>query len=597
MAIASGTNFECNASATSGNVNAGGFNPANANFLADLTTDANTANTNSPVVSSASYNFAAGDVGHWLFVKSGTNWTPGYYQIASVASNKATLSAAIGQANQNINNRIWTVNTAAGCATVGTPTSGTFGIDYSRSTAARFAITDLVLATATTMTSAAFPFHPVMVGNLIHITAGTNFTPQWYEIVSVSVITATVDANAGTAGSTAGTAKVGGAISLGATGTGIGDTAFATLTTSSGTAATRVFFKGPATFTAGEAMNWGNGNTMPFIVEGYTSYRGDRPTIASGNQPTIAMGANAWSAGSTNFEIYNITGTSTQASGFAGANATTGVIGSKCFNCKFYNTSTGLAVNGGSLYFCDIMSAQGIGFGNASNATINVLYGNTFHDSAQGVHFNNNNTIAVFACNNLFIGNVTDSFKSSSTGPVVFINNTIYNGSTPAGDGIEFSNSASWKFVGLNNIFYGCAQAIRATTLTSSITPYDDYNCYYNNTSDIDSSPDYEKGQHDIAIDPAFSDVVVRNGSTATTTAGNHLVQTGATFQTWGIAAGDYLNVISGTGVTAGGYKILTVDSETQITTDGSPALSANATGDKVWRIIKNRNFMPTGAL
>ncbi len=62
MALTAGSIFEIRASATTLNVNGSGFNPANAGMLADATTDANTANTASPVLSSASYNFAAGDV-------------------------------------------------------------------------------------------------------------------------------------------------------------------------------------------------------------------------------------------------------------------------------------------------------------------------------------------------------------------------------------------------------------------------------------------------------------------------------------------------------------------------------------------------------
>ena len=83
MALAAGTIWESRASATTGNVNGAGFNPANAAAVTDLTTDANTANTNSPVVSSATYTFVAGDVNAWLYIVSGTNWTPGWYQIAS----------------------------------------------------------------------------------------------------------------------------------------------------------------------------------------------------------------------------------------------------------------------------------------------------------------------------------------------------------------------------------------------------------------------------------------------------------------------------------------------------------------------------------
>ena len=63
MALAAGTIFDFRASATSGNLNGAGFNVANANFVTDLTTDANTGNTASPVVSSATYTFVAGDVG------------------------------------------------------------------------------------------------------------------------------------------------------------------------------------------------------------------------------------------------------------------------------------------------------------------------------------------------------------------------------------------------------------------------------------------------------------------------------------------------------------------------------------------------------
>ena len=42
------------------------------------------------------YSFVAGDVGSLLFIKSGTNWIPGWYPIASVLAGVATLNAAIG---------------------------------------------------------------------------------------------------------------------------------------------------------------------------------------------------------------------------------------------------------------------------------------------------------------------------------------------------------------------------------------------------------------------------------------------------------------------------------------------------------------------
>src|SRR3990167_10604297 len=98
MALSVNSVYELNASATASNVNAGGFNPSNANMLTDLA--ATSATGNDAVVTSASYTFVAGDVGHWVYVKSGTDWTPGWYKIASVAGGAATLDSAIGEAVQ-----------------------------------------------------------------------------------------------------------------------------------------------------------------------------------------------------------------------------------------------------------------------------------------------------------------------------------------------------------------------------------------------------------------------------------------------------------------------------------------------------------------
>jgi len=52
--------------------------------------------SSAPVVSSASHNFVAGDVGGVITITAGTNWTPGTYTIVSVSGNDATLNAAVG---------------------------------------------------------------------------------------------------------------------------------------------------------------------------------------------------------------------------------------------------------------------------------------------------------------------------------------------------------------------------------------------------------------------------------------------------------------------------------------------------------------------
>jgi hypothetical protein len=192
--------------------NGGGFNPANASMATDLV--ATSGNTASPVVTSASYNFVAGDVGAWVFIKAGTNWLPGWYQIASVAANAATLTAGVGTAPQLANNEPSYMNTAVGCAAVASPTGGTWTIDYSQQAAAPFAFTDMVIdgTTNTKFTSAAKPVGKNFVGNIINVTSGTGFTVQRVEVVSTSGTVATCDKSLGTLSSTGGNGNLGGAL-------------------------------------------------------------------------------------------------------------------------------------------------------------------------------------------------------------------------------------------------------------------------------------------------------------------------------------------------------------------------------------------------
>lgn len=188
--------------------NAGFFDPGVAGFPTDGTVDSNTGNTAAPVFSSASYNFVAGDVNAWIYIKSGTNSLPGWYKIVSVASNKATLNATIGAAVLAAG----TPTTVVGLATVGTPTSLTWGIDYSQSASARIAFTDMtILGTNTQFTSAANPVGKNFIGNIINVTSGVGFTVQRVAIISTSGTTATCDKAIGTALSVNGTGNLGGA--------------------------------------------------------------------------------------------------------------------------------------------------------------------------------------------------------------------------------------------------------------------------------------------------------------------------------------------------------------------------------------------------
>lgn len=177
---------------------------------------ATVATGNSPVFTSASYNFVAGDVGAWLFISSGTNWTPGWYQIASVGANAATLSAAIGAAYLMLNKAATGFNTVAGCATTASPTGATWAIDRSQQLAAVYTYTDLAsVGAGLLVSSVAHPFGKQEVGNSIVVTGGTNFTAGRYVIASVSVglvATVTGPANITTGVGASGTGGLGGCL-------------------------------------------------------------------------------------------------------------------------------------------------------------------------------------------------------------------------------------------------------------------------------------------------------------------------------------------------------------------------------------------------
>jgi hypothetical protein len=110
------------------------------------------ATSSAPVFTSASYTFVAGDVGAFIYIKSGTNWTAGWYPIASVSGGAATLTASIGAAVLDTNKGL---NTAAGCATTASPTAATWGIDYSQSATSRLTFTDMVIGGTTTQFTSA----------------------------------------------------------------------------------------------------------------------------------------------------------------------------------------------------------------------------------------------------------------------------------------------------------------------------------------------------------------------------------------------------------------------------------------------------------
>jgi hypothetical protein len=111
----------------------------------------------------------------------------------------------------------WEVRTTGSDNNGGGFKTGGAGTDYSQQDSAQFTGTDLAATSATgsspVVTSASHNFVTADVGNIIHITAGTNWTAGFYEIKSVSLNAATLDrACASVASPTGGTWNEGGAL-------------------------------------------------------------------------------------------------------------------------------------------------------------------------------------------------------------------------------------------------------------------------------------------------------------------------------------------------------------------------------------------------
>lgn len=594
MALSVNTVWECNASATAGNSNGGGFNPTNANMATDLVVvSGGTGNT--PVVSSASYNFVSGDINAWLYIKSGTNFTPGWYQISSVASNQATLSAAVGAAIQTSSTQgppspRYLTNSVAGCATTATPTGGTWSVDYSQGTTATQTSTTLVsdAGTPSTWSGGSLTYGPNLVGNIALVRGGTNWTVAWYEIVSVTATTIVVDKTSGT-GTTGGTISIGGAISLGGSTTSRTDSSFfAQMSGTNGTGGNRVFIKA-GSYTMGVSVTAGAGGTLePVAYEGYNTLRGDTPVGA--NRPTLIFGALTFTGGSSN-SVFNIIATGTAATFW-----TSGTIINVFSNCKISNlssTATRIALNPGQSYIsnCEFQSYRGIAI-SAGGGSPFVVQNCYIHDSDTGISYSNTGSPVID--NNIIASCVTAAIALS--GAIVTANtsitrNTLYGAENKTGIGLNISNAASGRLIVMNNIFYGFVTGVSFNTANDS--NYSNYNDYFNNTTD---RTNWKLGANDATVNPSFTNATQVTGTAGAFVAGNNkLVDTTKNFSSLGVVAGNFIYIVSGTGSTAGIYLIDSISTTTNpndtlnITTPNSPGTST--TTDKVYQITLGYNF------
>jgi hypothetical protein len=465
--------------------NGGGFNVLNANFPTDGSWTAG--NTSAPVFSSSSYNFVAGDVGARIYLP-GIGSGAGGYTVASVASNKATLNAAIGSATL----KGGFLNTVVGISSSATGASATWGIDYSQMTSARLSFTDLTVGSTTTQfTSSGNPVGKNFVGNLVIIISTVSGTPTAgrYEVVSTSGTTATCDRALGTAASVA-NAGLGGALASPG-----GASAVRTTVSSGGMpvlvqAATYTCTSSSSNVAAGLINDTNNPGsvTYPFTWEGYSTVAGDgrqqppagTPIISAGSLTSITvvtLGASATTQSICNFTIDANNGTANVGIALSSANAFR-VNVKNCkgtgFNCNgidylYRCTATGCSgattqpgiIVSGQAFECEAYSNTTIGIKvvASSSATRCLSYNNS---GATSTGFTCSATSNVF--NSVAYGNGSHGFSDTSASAIA---GTWQNCIAEANGGFGFQASAN----NASRYLLSCATCNNTSGATSNL-PY-----------------------------------------------------------------------------------------------------------------------------
>src|SRR3990172_1666235 len=448
---------------------------------------------------------------------------------------------------------------------------GATGVDYSQQNAAQVTWTsgggnnDLACVTGTaTLTSTSGGFLNTHPGNLIHITAGTNFTADWYCVVGFTDANkSTLDRDPTTgSNASAGTGYLGGACS---SLNGVGSDALLPAV-----AGNTIYIDDSGTYTAGVARTYAAQDgtpALPITVIGYDATFGRSVTPSGTDRPQLIQGAYALTAGYF-WIIRNMRWTGT-VSGVVTAGSSDIFV-----NCQGINTSTSgnrLALNAlstGRVQYSEFASLVGYG---AVAATFEFC---VFWDSARGL--SGTSAITVIGC-------VFDSCARgiSTTSGVVHTHNCVFRN---CGTAILTTTTAGASII-TRTIF--ADNYLGLSYATSTPITWLDYNLWNNNGTDIAAGSGMAKGPHDVTgTDPGFGSSLA-SGTTATTNgAGTEFTATGLLA---GVTTNDVLVIHAGTGETASVYDITSIAGLPNSITLGRSA-GASASGI-TWGIVKGTDF------
>jgi hypothetical protein len=361
-----------------------------------------------------------------------------------------------------------------------------------------------------------------MIGNIINIYGGTNFDTGWYEITAhTDTNTVTLDRTAASGGNgSSGTGNVGGAWKFNNT----NDTTFFS-STNKGQGDTIWLAGGSHSANmSGGAITMTSATNNAIEIFGYNSSRGDEPTGT--NRPLVNIGGTTFFGNSsTNYvRMANVRWsiTSTSACVVFAASST-------FLNCHFTNSGTGHVLqlsSSDAMVGCQFTATNNAGLRLSSGN--NIVSGCFFEGGAQGI-FNTGSHTGCYV-GNVFDGCTTGVYGGSNDHIYCCLNNTFYN----CGRGI-YGTGAGLIQAFVNNIFHSCSTAGIESTASASFNYFIlDYNCWYNNGTDlILTGGTRTKGANAVnadplLTDPANDDYTLQSGSPAQGT-GAGLNLTGAT--------------------------------------------------------------------
>lgn len=372
------------------------------------------------------------------------------------------------------NNTTWEVRNGGVDSNGGGFLTGASGTDYSQQAAAHCTATDFTLPTTTTATSATCPFGSDSVGNIIQVTAGTNCTAGWYQVVSVASVTATLDRAAGTTGCTAGTFAIGGALkTLSKLNSAMNTTSPITQT---------AWVKADSTYSVSGNLSWSfatNTGVTYTTIQGYTSSRGDtgQPTIqaSAGSFTMFTMGNNNnafWSFenfildcnSQTNCKGLDIENGQVRAVNIAVMNAFGGFIGGDFADPYFCERCSVLTLKG--------TNSVGIDFSakNHGQTCIQcVVYGDGASTGQVGFKLQGGSCILCIAAH-MSAGTTGDGFDITSSAAILYLDRIAVD--DVSRDAIRITNSSSnpRPIVIENSVFVGGANGY-CVNFTANVVP------------------------------------------------------------------------------------------------------------------------------